>query len=109
MANSNWHFLVKLAQNISCDIDAFVLTWDEQPNKELYVQSVTKYAQLKTTNRPLYNKIKRWLAVSDESLSDLMFHLMQKHSSQNGKSQMTNDKNLGLLPWLILCLNAISL
>ena len=90
MANSNRHFLVKVAQNISRDIDAFVLTWDEQPNKELYIQSVTKYAQLKTINRPLYDKIKRQLAVSDESLSDLMFHLMQKHSSQNGKSQMTN-------------------
>ena len=59
MANSNQHFLVKLAQNISPDIDAFVLTWDKQPNKELHVQSVTKYAQLKTTNRPLYDKIKR--------------------------------------------------
>ena len=88
MANTNRHFLVKLAQNISHDIDAFVITWDEQPNKELYVQSVTKYAQLKTSNRPLHDKIKRQLAVSDESLSDLMFHLMQKHSCQNGKSQI---------------------
>ena len=47
MTQNKQNILMKLAQTMGAELDAFAMKWDEHHNKEQFVRSIGKYATLK--------------------------------------------------------------
>ena len=103
MAQNKWNILMKLAQTMGAELDAFAMKWDQHQNKDQFVRSIGKYSTLKWDNRELYDKIKRRLYLSDECLNDLMYYIIQNHpASDNSASNSTNADRVTAMADLIM-------
>ena len=82
--------LVSLVKTMHSEIDTFSVRWDSMENKDLFVKSIGKYAKLKRDNRPMYDKIKCQLAITDKALNDLTMYIIQNHLKNNSTSTVAN-------------------
>lgn len=101
MAQSR-HVLVDLAKGMVDELNTFSMQWDSEQNKEIFVKSIGKYSKLKKENRPLYDKIKVHLSLTDGCLNDLTMHLIQNHSGRNGLSTSANAGHITAMGDLVI-------
>ena len=63
--------LVELAKGMTDELNTFSVQWDSEQNKEMFMKSIGKYSKLKKENRPMYDRIKGCLSITDECLNGL--------------------------------------
>ena len=78
-------FLVDLAKGFSGQIEEFITEWDGSDDKATYVSTIGRFIKIKTNKPDLYQKIQKWLKITDEAINALTVYLIEKHSRSHGQ------------------------